>query len=275
MPKRECCTSDVFDAPPRSAGDSRGASMERFLAASSYTRPVDRQKKLPFIHAAICRFATGSGKPFQAIEILEVGCGRGDIALPMAALGCKVTAIDLDSDELEVLKKRANEAGLEFAEIACRDALAEDSGTYDIVVASEIIEHVASPERLLAQIVAHMQPDALLVITVPNGFGPWELSRAPRDRILRPSSFVPTMHDHIQFFSRRHLLQLFSGAGLTVIDSSVSDGPLSVPGNRFGLRWLQLADLRLVEALPWWMASGWYFLLARGPAATVQRAARE
>jgi 2-polyprenyl-3-methyl-5-hydroxy-6-metoxy-1,4-benzoquinol methylase len=244
----------------------------RFIAASHSTRPVDRQRRLPFIYSAICRFAAATGKPVDAIDVLEVGCGRGDIALPMAAMGCKVTAVDLDPTEIAILRERARLTGLAFTEIGCRDALDEDSGHYDIVVASEIIEHTQAPERLLSRVVGCMRPNAFLVLTTPNGYGPWELSRAPRRLVQRSKLlsslgvmpiFVPTAHDHVQFFSRRRLGRLFSEAGLTVINEANSDGFLSVPGNRVGIRWLQEFDLRLVDTMPPWLACGWYFLLSR------------
>jgi 2-polyprenyl-3-methyl-5-hydroxy-6-metoxy-1,4-benzoquinol methylase len=255
---------------PEAGGSS--ASFVRFVAASHSTRPVDLQRRLPFIYSAICRFAAAAGKPVDATDVLEVGCGRGDIALPMATMGCKVTAVDLDPMEIEILRERARVTGLTFTEIGCRDALDADSGQYDIVVASEIIEHTRAPERLLSRVVECMRPNAFLVLTTPNGYGPWELSRAPRRLVQRSKLlsslgvrpiFVPTAHDHVQFFSRRRLGRLFSEAGLSVINEARSDGFLSVPGNHFGIRWLQQFDLRLVDAMPGWLVCGWYFLLSR------------
>lgn len=74
-----------------------------FISNSEYADPVDI-KKLKFIFSAIFKYSVINNKDIRELNILEVGCGKGGIALPLASLGCKVRAIDIDKNSITYIQ---------------------------------------------------------------------------------------------------------------------------------------------------------------------------
>jgi SAM-dependent methyltransferase len=110
-------------------------------------------------------------------EILEVGCGTGYmLCRPLARLGYRVRGIDLDQKSIEYGKDLLRKAGLD-PDILTAGPLAETSHTPTVVIVSEVLEHLHDPElvALLAEIRARLAPPKTLLVTVPNGYGWFEL----------------------------------------------------------------------------------------------------
>src|SRR6187551_927231 len=85
-----------------------------------------------------------SGTPLQGLSVLDIGCGGGLICEPMARLGATVTGID--AAERNVAVARLHAAGQELAidyRESTAEALAAGGAQFDIVLALEIVEHVA------------------------------------------------------------------------------------------------------------------------------------
>lgn len=111
-------------------------------------------------------------------RILDLGSSDGAIALWLArqletqGVEARVDGMELNSQAVEIARRRLVEAGLE-GRIACGDALAApesfDAGTYDAVVAFEIIEHLAEPEQLLEVAEKMVKPNGRVYISTPDG----------------------------------------------------------------------------------------------------------
>jgi 2-polyprenyl-3-methyl-5-hydroxy-6-metoxy-1,4-benzoquinol methylase len=248
-------------------------SFQEFAAASPYTDPVDR-KKLLFVYRAVEDFAAERRVAASGLRILEVACGEGGITLPLARLGARVRALDIDAREIALLRNAARERRLDNLTATVEDALSfRDDESYDIVVASEVLEHVLDPDRMLENIVRHMNPGGLLVVTTPNGYGPWELSNYVRPRhiarrwswLRRAMGKAPYVAgagpDHCQHFTRGRLTAMFCRHGLEVHRFSNSDFVLTVSRRLRRHRILGQFDADFANLLPHWMASGWYVAL--------------
>src|SRR5256885_1601878 len=83
--------------------------------------------------------------PLDGKTALDVGCGAGLLAEPLARLGAKVTGLDAASDLIAVARQHAAAQGLEIDYRA--GELAQLGGQYDLVTCMEVIEHVADPAR--------------------------------------------------------------------------------------------------------------------------------
>jgi 2-polyprenyl-6-hydroxyphenyl methylase/3-demethylubiquinone-9 3-methyltransferase len=194
------------------------AEIDRFAAhAASWWDPTGsfgplhrlNPARLRFIREAlIAHFGRDprSLTPFTGLTLCDIGCGGGLLAEPMARLGFAVTAIDADGDAIAVAHDHALAGGLTIdyrRETA--ESLAAEGGQFDVVLALELIEHVADPRVLLAACAVLLKPGGVFVgATInrtPQAYAlavvgaeyvmRW-LPRGTHDwrRFLRPSEFV-------------------------------------------------------------------------------------
>jgi len=106
--------------------------------------------------------------PFAGRRLLDIGCGGGLIAEPMARLGFAVTAIDADSRALAVARAHAAEAGLAIDYRATAVEALDTDARFDVVLALEIIEHVPVPAQFLAAAARHLEPGGALIVATIN-----------------------------------------------------------------------------------------------------------
>jgi SAM-dependent methyltransferase len=248
-------------------------SFQEFTTASPYTDPVDR-KKLLFVYRAVEDFAAERRVSAADLSILEVACGVGGITLPLARLGARVRALDIDERDVAMLTARARELRFDNLTAGVEDAFTFQHDTrYDVIVASEVMEHVLDPDALLDNLVRHMAPGGLLIVTTPNGYGPWELSNYVRPRPVvrrwnwirrafgKPPYVAGAGPDHCQHYTRGRLLKLFQRHGLDVHRFMNSDFILTISKTMRGHRTLGELDADFANLVPHWMASGWYVAL--------------
>src|SRR5262249_40450077 len=92
-------------------------------------------------------------RPFEGLSLLDLGCGGGLIAEPMARLGFTVTAIDAGAEAIAVARAHAQATGLAIDyRIGSAEALAEAGQRFDVVLALEVIEHVADPPSFIKSV---------------------------------------------------------------------------------------------------------------------------
>ncbi len=115
------------------------------------------------------RLSEISPKPFKGLRILDVGCGGGLLCEPLARLGAEVTGIDPLAENILIAKNHAERMDLSIAYLACAvEDLPPELPPFDVIVASEIIEHVADPDGFLEACVTHLCPQGGLVVTTFN-----------------------------------------------------------------------------------------------------------
>jgi 2-polyprenyl-6-hydroxyphenyl methylase/3-demethylubiquinone-9 3-methyltransferase len=90
--------------------------------------------------------------PLCGKAVLDVGCGGGILAESMAALGARVTGIDLAEKPLKVARLHLLESGVEvgYRLIAAEQLALETPGQYDVVTCMELLEHVPDPASTVA-----------------------------------------------------------------------------------------------------------------------------
>lgn len=251
---------------------TRETTLIKFLSASPYSASVDI-KKLKFIFSAIEEHASQRGKDLHILRILEVACGRGGITLPLTTLGCQVTAFDIDQDEVSHLRSQINQKEDHHLTLTVDNAYTfDDENTYDIIIASEVFEHVLEPIKLAENIVRRMTEGAYLIVTTPNGYGPWEIKNRldphtylNRWNLLRRLKGKPPYVRgsgacHCQFYTRTRLIGMFSSLSFKLVHFGKSDSFLSIFRSLRNNRFLADIDVRIADNFPYWFASGWYFV---------------
>lgn len=105
-----------------------------------------------------------ANKPFSGLRVLDIGCGAGLICEPLAQLGADVTGVDGSEMNVQVAKAHAAESNIT---VHYKHALAEDlpsDAEFDVVLNTEVIEHVPDQQALVATCARLLAPEGLLVM---------------------------------------------------------------------------------------------------------------
>jgi 2-polyprenyl-6-hydroxyphenyl methylase/3-demethylubiquinone-9 3-methyltransferase len=112
---------------------------------------------------------TTADRPFAGLSLLDIGCGGGLMAEPMARLGFAVTAIDAAEKNIAVARRHAAQMGLAIDYRAeAVEAVAASKSQFDVVLALEVVEHVADLDAFLAAAVSTVKPGGLMVLSTLN-----------------------------------------------------------------------------------------------------------
>lgn len=161
-------------------------------------------------------------RPLEGRRALDVGCGAGLLAEPLARLGAEVTAIDPAEALIATAREHAAGQGLG---IDYRVAAVEDvEGNFDLVTAMEVIEHVAEPQAFLQAVAARLAPDGLLILSTPNATG-W--SKLVTITLAEGVGAVPRgTHDFDKFIAPARMKAMMAEAGLKCLDvEGIAWGP--------------------------------------------------
>jgi 2-polyprenyl-6-hydroxyphenyl methylase / 3-demethylubiquinone-9 3-methyltransferase len=128
-----------------------------------------------------------SGSPLAGLDLLDIGCGGGLLSEPMTRLGAKVTGIDAAQRNIATAALHAEGQGLAIDYRATTaEALAASGKHYDIVLALEIVEHVADVELFLKCCSQLVKPGGLLFLSTLNRTAKaWMLAIAGAEYVLR------------------------------------------------------------------------------------------
>lgn len=108
-------------------------------------------------------------KAFNGLRVLDIGCGGGLLSEPMARLGANVMGADASATNIEVAKLHAASVGLAIDYRATTaEALADAGETFDIVLAMEIVEHVADVDLFIASCAKMVKPGGVLLMATIN-----------------------------------------------------------------------------------------------------------
>ena len=157
-----------------------------------------------------------SPRPFAGLSLLDIGCGGGLIAEPMARLGFSVTGIDAAEKNIGVARLHAARSELNIAyDCAAPEDLAARNTTYDVVLALEVVEHVADVDLFLKAAAGLVAPGgALIAATLNRTLKALALAKIGAEYILR---WVPAgTHDWRKFVRPSELTRGLRSGGLLV-----------------------------------------------------------
>ena len=109
----------------------------------------------------------GAALPMAGLSVIDIGCGGGLLSESLARLGARVTGVDAVADNIGVAKAHAAHDPLLAERLDYDHSTAEEyvaqGATYDLVVASEVIEHVSDRRVFLESCRRLMKP-----VSVPS-----------------------------------------------------------------------------------------------------------
>lgn len=128
-----------------------------------------------------------SGGALKDLSVLDIGCGGGLICEPLARLGGRVTGID--AADRNVATARLHAAGQNLAidyRATTAEAMVESGARFDIVLALEIVEHVADVDLFLQSVGELAKPGGLVFLSTLNRTAKaWALAVAGAEYVLR------------------------------------------------------------------------------------------
>jgi 2-polyprenyl-6-hydroxyphenyl methylase / 3-demethylubiquinone-9 3-methyltransferase len=173
----------------------------------------------------------------KGLRILDIGCGGGVLSEPLARLGAVVVGADPAEDNIEVAQHHAAQAGLKI-DYRCTtaEALKEAGESFDVVLAMEVVEHVADFNLFVELTAAMVKPGGLLfVATLNRTMKSFALAIVGAEYILR---WLPRgTHQWDKFITPGELEIAIEESGLRVVNES------GVIYNLFADRWQLSTDM--------------------------------
>ena len=128
--------------------------------------------RIAYIRDAMCRqFDRDARRPpcLAGLRVLDIGCGGGLLSEPLARLGAAVVGADPASANIEVanLHAAANRLAIDYRSTTA-EALADAGERFDVVLAMEVVEHVADVGLFVRRCAAMVEPGGLMIAATIN-----------------------------------------------------------------------------------------------------------
>jgi 2-polyprenyl-6-hydroxyphenyl methylase/3-demethylubiquinone-9 3-methyltransferase len=112
-----------------------------------------------------------SAQPFAGLSLVDIGCGGGLVAEPMARLGADVLGLDAGEKNIGAAKAHraamAQSLSLDYR-VMTAEALAETGRQFDVVLTLEVVEHVADIDLFLKSAAQMVKPGGMLIAATLN-----------------------------------------------------------------------------------------------------------
>jgi 2-polyprenyl-6-hydroxyphenyl methylase/3-demethylubiquinone-9 3-methyltransferase len=160
------------------------------------------------------KLETPIGAPLAGVDLLDVGCGAGLFAEPLARLGADIVGVDPAPVAIEAARRHAEETGAKLAyRAATVEELAEEPRRFDVVTAMEVVEHATDPKRFVATAASLVKPGGLfLASTLNRTLRSFALAIVGAEYVLR--WLEPGTHHWEQFVTPIELTGYARAAGL-------------------------------------------------------------
>jgi len=143
-------------------------------------------------------------------RILDVGSGPGYFLLHGKQRGWETLGIEPSGQAAE----HSRQLGLEIIEDFLTEKTAGQLGNFDVVHASEVLEHISDPKGMLNLSYRLLKPGGLLCVVAPNDYNPFQ--DALREVCGYESWWLAPPH-HINYFEVNSLSNLFADCGFAVV----------------------------------------------------------
>lgn len=106
---------------------------------------------------------------WKNIKVLDVGCGVGALSLYLASNGAVVTGVDISPRAIAIARDAAHQTKLnKQVEFQTGGLVLAKKGTYDLVLCSEVIEHIPDDHSFITRLASQLKPGGVLMLTTPS-----------------------------------------------------------------------------------------------------------
>ncbi|KAL3694078.1 hypothetical protein R1sor_007729 [Riccia sorocarpa] len=192
--------------------------------------------RLSFVRSALCRHFRkdeDTPKPLEGLKVVDVGCGGGLVCEPLARMGAQVLGVDAVEKNIKVASAHAIKDPITSSiQYRCTTAeqLVVEKQEFDVVLALEVIEHVADPIEFCKSLAALVKNDGMVIISTLNrSIASYGLAIIGAEYIL---GWLPRgTHDWNKFMTPEELALLMNRASLSM------DEMAGIVFNPFTQRW--------------------------------------
>lgn len=178
--------------------------------------------RLGFIKQHVCAHFGRDAAALRALDglaVVDIGCGGGLICEPIARMGGSVTGIDASEKNIKTASLHAGHMNVDVNYRATTaEALVSENQQFDLVLALEIIEHVADADAFIASCAALVKPGGMLIMTTLNRTAKsFAMAIVGAEYVLR---LLPRgTHDWRKFVKPADMHRAMEHNGLRVIDT--------------------------------------------------------
>jgi 2-polyprenyl-6-hydroxyphenyl methylase/3-demethylubiquinone-9 3-methyltransferase len=150
----------------------------------------------------------------SGLRFLDIGCGAGILSEPLARIGATMIGADAAEANIEVARAHAGEGGLDIDYRATTaEALADAGEKFDVVLAMEVVEHVADMPLFVRRCAEMVKPGGLMfAATLNRTMKSFALAIVGAEYVLR---WVPRgTHDWRKFLKPSEVVRGLRNAGV-------------------------------------------------------------
>ena len=220
---RECPACSGVDSRP--FGEKAGHALKQCLRCATlfadcgpapdvlYDDYYAESEVPAFMNARLDQIVRAFERYRRLNRLLDVGFGAGSMLDAAARAGWQVQGVEVSGKAVEEVKKR--HPGVVKGTLA---SAAFEPHSFDVVIASELLEHLEDPYTFVVDVRRILRPGGVLWATTPHG-------RGITARLLGTSWSVIAPPDHLQLFSVRGVRALLDRAGFrqTHVDTHGAD----------------------------------------------------
>jgi 2-polyprenyl-3-methyl-5-hydroxy-6-metoxy-1,4-benzoquinol methylase len=170
---------------------------------------ADPVTSTPYVLGPVLQFTNGLG---DGHRVLDLGCGNGFWAGEFDKRGCTVVGIDPSTSGIAIARETHPRVRFEVAEAAEGLLATLDEAPFDLIVSTEVVEHLYSPQMWAATCFAALRPGGILVLSTPYHGWLKNVALAASGKLDRHLDCLRE-GGHIKFFSRETMETLLTDSG--------------------------------------------------------------
>ena len=138
---------------------------------------------------------------------LDIGCGRGEVAILLSRAGFRCEGLDVDGRMIRRLRSAHPEVVWHSGKV---EETIASLGSFDVVTMYHVLEHLQRPLAVMELVKEAVKPGGLIVVEVPNIDG--------LHARLRGQSWDYFKPDHLNYFGPRRLCDIAERIGCEILD---------------------------------------------------------
>ncbi len=173
-----------------------------------FARVLQQERDYPNSTIDAARFASRCRMLTRGNRFLDVGAGYGFSSRAALDVGFEVTALEPSAVSREIVKKLTNITA--EPSMLTREFVAVHERAFDVVLLSQVLEHMLEVEAVIDQLATLLDPSGVLCLAVPHFASAISRLQGKGDMFISPP-------EHVNFFSRSGLEKLLLRRGFVIV----------------------------------------------------------